>query len=331
MKQYKIYTLYTLLLFIILMISLLFYLSNAKIYFSHREFPIWVDVKQKLSKTNKENFILLGDSRAKAGFKPKTFDFANVSSLNLAIGGGTPIEAYYALRQYLKKNKPEFLLLSYAPFHIQTQDSYWGRTVLFDFLNLSEYYEITNHAKKFKEQDLLEKNLNENYYFFTYVNYTKNPFKFLPSLKKALFTINNRYSVNNRILKYLKETKGHFFYGRALQSSGITWEGKQKEPFVNSTLINFYLEKLIVLAQSNNIKVYYYSMPFNKSTYRSINVEYVNSYNSYISNLAKKYNIKILNSLYFLPNENFGDASHLYRGAEKVTLHIRDQFIKSFL
>lgn len=313
------------------MISLLFYLSNAKIYFLPEEFPIWVYVKEKLSKINKENFILLGDSRAKAGFKPKTFDFANVSSLNLAIGGGTPIEAYYALRQYLKKNKPEFLLLSFAPFHIQTQDSYWGRTVLFDFLNLSEYYEITNHAKKFKEQDLLEKNLNENYYFFTYVNYTKNPFKFLPSLKKALFTKNNRYSVNNKILKYLKETKGHFFYGRALQSSGITSEGKQKEPFVNSTLINFYLEKLIVLAQSNNIKVYYYSMPLNYASYGSINFEYVNSYNSYISNLAKKYNIKILNSLYFLPNENFGDASHLYRGAEKVTLHIRDQFIKSFL
>ena len=60
---------------------------------------------------------------------------AEINSINLSVGGGTPIEGYYTLLEYLKNNKkPLYILLSYGPFHFEQADWFWTRNVRFDFL-----------------------------------------------------------------------------------------------------------------------------------------------------------------------------------------------------
>jgi hypothetical protein len=67
-------------------------------------------------------------------------------------------------------------------------------------------------------------------------------------------------------------------------------------------------------------------MPFNKSSFDKMNSSFKNNYNKYIKLLGDRYNMTVLNKLYYLENENFGDSSHLFYGAEKVTLEIKNRF-----
>ena len=67
-------------------------------------------------------------------------------------------------------------------------------------------------------------------------------------------------------------------------------------------------------------------MPFNESSYRKMNKDYKSQYDNYINNLGLKYDMKILNTLDYLTDDNFGDPSHLYNGVEQVTLDIKNKY-----
>lgn len=88
--------------------------------------------------------------------------------------------------------------------------------------------------------------------------------------------------------------------------------------------MNVYIEKLIKLAKAHNIKIYYYTMPFNKSSFEATSACYKRGYCNYILQIAKNYNITICNKLSFLPNDYFGDPSHLYKGSAMATKELLD-------
>jgi hypothetical protein len=65
-------------------------------------------------------------------------------------------------------------------------------------------------------------------------------------------------------------------------------------------------------------------MPFNESSFKKATVTYKNGYQNYIDKISLDNNITECNKLFFLPNNNFGDSSHLYHGAYKATNNIFD-------
>ncbi|PCJ21214.1 MAG: hypothetical protein COB02_01110 [Candidatus Cloacimonadota bacterium] len=290
---------------------------------------MWMDVKKNSLKSNNHNFLLIGDSRAKAGFKPNSFDTNNINSINLAIGGATPIEGFYTLKRYLDNNRPKYLLLSYGPFHLERQDTYWNRTVKFDYLGIFNNIKVTKYAKELNEYKLLNRgNKFKQHHFYSYLNYRYNPFTYLPEFKATLFNKKlNRKTQNKKVLAVLKESKGHYFFGRKKVCHGLNSESKSKRKFKISKLLELYLIKIIELAKIYNIEVYYYTMPFNQTSYKKTSNLYKTSYDIYFNNLSTKYSIKILNKLYYLDDTNFGDVSHLYHGADIVTNDIKDKFI----
>jgi hypothetical protein len=95
--------------------------------------------------------------------------------------------------------------------------------------------------------------------------------------------------------------------------NGLNQETKYKK-FIPSKLLNYYFLKLLKLAKTNNIKVYYFTMPFNKSSYKKILADFKNQYNDYIYKISLKYNIKLCNKIFYMENNFFGDSSHLYKG-----------------
>ncbi|MCT7593187.1 hypothetical protein [Aliarcobacter butzleri] len=292
------------------------------------EYPMWDSVRKIMNNKNSiyYNFITLGDSRTKAGFKPNLFNFKNdvfeINSINLSLGGSTPIEGYYTLYNYLLKNeKPQYLLLSYGPIHLMEQDCFWTRNVRFDFLeynqlrdiiNLSEIIEVDNKTIGNKEK---------------IIDYKINTSKYFIEFSKGIY--NQNWILNKEISDYLQTTNGQFLFGKNNYSSELNRETTKKN-FVPAKILDYYFEKLLKLSKDNNIKVYYYTMPFNESSFYSINKDFKIQYDNYINSLSSKYQIEVLNKLNYLSNDNFGDSNHLHHGVDMVTLEIKEKFINSF-
>lgn len=309
----KKFVLYLLSLSIILLGIYSYIVLNGKMLYANREYPIWLHIKNQVE--TKYNFICIGDSRTKAGFVPKKFDENDIKSINLSVSASTPIEGYYVLKNYLSNNHHlKYLLLSYSPFHLTEDEAYWRYTVKLDYLKSEEYQSISDTANSINDHQTLGDD-----HYLDYKLYTG---KYLIDFSNGI--LKRRWQKNYQLLDDLEKTKGHFFYGKSAKKLGLNQEA-QKEKFIYSPLIQYYLEELIKLAMSKKIKVYWYTMPFSKTSFTALDPTYKLAYDDYIHDLSKKYDLTVLNELYYLDDANFGDMSHVYSGAEKVTQDIKDK------
>jgi hypothetical protein len=320
MKMYncKKFTVYSLGGAVIFLIAYSYTVLNYKMLYMNNEYPMWMDVHRKINNDNDSifNLIYIGDSRAKVGFKPNKFDTNTVKSLNLALGGATPIEGYYTLKNYLSNNKLQYLIISYAPFHLSQQDSYWNRTVKFNFLLDSDYKEIHDSALVLNDATTLGDE--------EYLNYKIYTGKYLIEFCKGLLF--QRWNTNKHTFNYLQVSKGHYYFGRNSKATGLNKEAATKTSFKPSELINFYLDKTLELANKNNIKVFWYSMPFNESSFDAVTDVFKKEYNQYIKNLSARHKLTVLNTLFYLDNTQFSDPSHLFMGVDEVTKDIKIKF-----
>ncbi len=310
--MYKKFVIKTIIVLLILLLTYSEISLNYKMLYMEPEYPMWKEVKDRINKKSNVsvNLVMLGDSRAKAGFKPTLLN--NINAINLSLGGATPVEGYFTINNYLKNNpKPDKVVLSYTPTHLESDNAWLVRTVPFDFLSNKEYEEV----------EKMEYQLNKVYINKSYTYY-KNPFVygnyFINGLKEK------RWIKNKIFYNECKKFKGYHWFGRGNISNGFNDETRRKTKFNYSKLHNYYLEKILKLLTEKQIEIYYYTMPFNKSSFDVIKKEYINGYISYINSLSKKYNIKICNIPFYMSNDNFGDPSHLFKGVNKNTYKIYD-------
>jgi len=279
-----------------------------------KEYPMWLYVKQvsKAQSSNKVNLIILGDSRAKAGFMPN--ELPNIKSLNLSLGGGTPIESYYILKSYLENNSaPSKIILSYVSGHLSTLGLYWKRTIPFEFLDDDNYQEIESIGKKLNIKAITDEEK-------TYLDY-KLPQTYASNFKNGI--INMRWYTNKNVLADSYRTHGHHFFGTSSFSNGLSGDVFKKS-FKESKIQDYFLKKLITLMATHNITPYFYFMPFNESSFKKANPEYIQEYEQYIINLSTAYNINICNHVFYMKNNAFGDPSHLFNGAKENTQLMND-------
>ncbi len=302
---------------IILYASYSYFVLNYKILYLDQEYPMWLQVKNIINNTtsNKIDLMIIGDSRAKAGFIPNEL---KIKSINLSLGGASPIEGFFTLKKYLKNNpKPTHIIFSYTPTHLANDSYYWSRTVPFEFLMDSNYKEIELLAHKMNEKPIIKNNKR-------YTDY-KYPKSYASSFKNGI--IGRRWLKNKIVLKKCQISKGHYYFGIKNGDNGLNKETSQSK-FKKSKLQEYYFNKLLTLAKSNYIKLYYYNMPFNKSSFSKVNNNYINEYNTYINKLSVKYNMKQCNNIFYMENSNFGDASHLFKGAKYNTFKIYECILK---
>ena len=66
--------------------------------------------------------LIIGDSRAKSSVLPAML---HEDTYNIAIGGATPIEMYYAVENYIEHNgAPENAVVVFAPYHFCDIDNW---------------------------------------------------------------------------------------------------------------------------------------------------------------------------------------------------------------
>lgn len=305
----KKFILYTLATSIGALLIFSYIVQNFKMLYMNREYPMMVHIKKFLNSNHNLNtdIILIGDSRAKAGWIPN--NAVSGKNVSLTISGSTPIEGYYILKNLiLNNNIPDNLILSYSPYLIAGHSSYWTSTVKFDFLKSEEYIEIEAQAQILNDHSTLGEGITYTDYYYP-VHYRNN---FLKGISKL------RWRQNKKILDHIELSNGHYFYGKEDFADWLNDEASLRL-FKPSILINYYFDELLKLAKKKEIRTYFYTMPFNEASYIASTEVFKVEFNKYIENKTKKFNVHNCNHLYWLPNYDFGDASHLYKGAKNVT------------
>lgn len=264
--------------------------------------------------------LVLGDSRTKAGFKPALLW---EGTYNIALGGGTPIEGYYSLKEYLQYHKaPETVVMAYAPMHYMDVDTLWTRSIYFHTLSESDFYDLTEHAKKFEDtQNILIEDYQREYLMYKYYM----PNKYATALKKSAFVTRHDKTVQ----KYntMIEFKGYSTYGTADQSGDINGEAKVSD-FADSDIITWYLKESFALCKMHGIRVVLEQTPMNETSYGILTPEFKEHYRGYMQELAEAYpDVVIYPNFYCFPNDCFGDADHLNsHGVEEFDAFLMEKY-----
>lgn len=296
------------------------YCSLFQSWYLDDEYAMYQQQKDYVSgkmDADKVRVLVMGDSRTKAGFHPMLLW---EGTYNIALGGATPIEGYYSLKEYLSNHEPpETVVMAYAPMHYMDVDTLWKRSVYFHTLDKADFKDLTKRAKQFEDTESI---LIENYKteYLMYQLYLPN--KYATALKKSLFV--TRREKTEQKYDMMVESKGYTMYGTAAQADGINGEAKVSD-FSESDIITWYLGETFRLCETYGIQVVLEQTPMNETSYRILTPEFKEHYRSYMYGLAQQYpEVLIYPDFYCYPNDCFGDPSHLNTHGAQVF----DDFLK---
>jgi len=289
------------------------YCKFFPMYYLDDEYAMYRQQKDYVTgKLNTEDarILILGDSRTKAGFKPALLW---EGTYNIALGGGTPIEGYYSLKEYLLHHKaPEAVVIAYAPMHYMDVDTLWTRSVYFHTLSETDFRDLTARAAEFKDtKNILIEDYKTEYLMYKYYM----PNKYATALKKSAFV--GRYEKTKQKYTTMVEFEGYSTYGTAEESGDINGEAKVSD-FASSDILTWYLEETFALCEEKGIHVVVEQAPMNETSYGILTPEFKDHYRGYMKELMNKYpDVEIYPDFYCYPNDCFGDADHLNsRGVE---------------
>ena len=296
-----------------------------------KEYPAWRFSKAVAYGDEYEgtdfNTVILGDSGAMSSLKP---ELLSDSTVNLAVGGGTSIEAYYFLKDYLENHEaPENVVVMFAPFHYYTIDNFETRCQYFKNLSLSEACELYGYAKRHE----IESVYNENTLSAELSVRLNLPTKYLPAITAAIKE-GGRYSANISAYEDLVKTRGYGMFGTADGCDEASYESGQDGIFFSTDLLCImeYLVRLYDLCNENDISMLILQPALNEASFNSLKESYINDYNNAIESLKAQLPEAVMETeLRCYPNEYFGDVSHLNaKGAEKFSREILDAYPEYF-
>lgn len=302
-----------------------FYLDEE--YAMYQQQYDFVNAIDKAKKENAENqepsVLIIGDSRAKAAFNPAYLSDDPNKVYNLALGGTTPIEGYYTLKNYLGNHeKPEQVVLSYAPMHMMDVDTLWTRCIYFHTFEKEDFEDLTITAKQFQKTE----HILIDHYDLEYLMYQLYlPNKYATALRKSGFI--GRYQITSQKYDMMVESGGHTFYGTAEYSDGINGEAKVSD-FEPSDVIVWYIQRIVNLCNDEGIALIIEQAPVNETSYGIITPDFKEHYRVIMNRLAEKNtSAAIYTDFYCYPNNCFGDADHLNAyGVETFCKQMKEKY-----
>ena len=312
MKQFLI-KLFALLIGFYLLYALLIACFPWRIFY--REFAMWASKEEIMDDPKANTLFVIGDSRALSAFLPEKI---SDHCYNLALGGGTPIEGYFTLQRLIATGKVKKIIVSYAPFHLESTDTFFERTLKFKFLTIAGLSSLLQDSFSLDQKFWDENDLHFNGWWdktstvckaaLIYINF---PFYYKPELSN-LSPI-NRYEVNMAVYREITGRKGHFNFGSAEFSNGLSKEAERKQFLLNKVCVK-YLEMTFELAHAHGIEILYKTAPCNASSFDHLHREYVTGYQDFFKTLKKRYPyVTFDDAIYPASDSLFGDPSHLNR------------------
>lgn len=282
----------------------------GKMWFLDTEYTTWRAKMDMVQSCTPAETAIMGDSQPMAGLIPS---LVGQSSINLAIGGASPISTYFQVRRLLNcPNPPRRLLVSFTPGTLTWAEFYWTRAVFFRFYNLEETEEVRIASKELDDPQLYP---NKRYRDLR--GYVKNvsyelavPFHYAAAMLNAL--VFTRGWENAREYSATLEAAGHRFVGTA---PAAPWPSPASyfDGFKPGRLQDYYFNRLLSLLAERNIDVFYTAMPESELTQAKMPPAVETQLSDYLADLSRRHaNFHVLIKPFtFLPPSNFGDSEHL--------------------
>ena len=259
--------------------------------------------------------LIIGDSRAKSSVLPALL---HEDTYNIAIGGATPIEMYYAVENYIEHNgAPKNAVVVFAPYHFCDIDN-WDQTLYFNFLSAEEILEIYMKARESSDPIVAKKGRIPDMISYR----LRLPSKYLAQMYEAKFVGNKE--ANRAKFDSIRADLGYCEFGSADGDDGETYE-VHHETFDYSPLVVYYYEKLIAMLHDGGVKVIIAQPPINQASADALHQEFADGFSEYMQDVAFRYpDMEVISEIPVYDNQLFGDSIHVNRhGAEVYTEELK--------
>lgn len=298
-----------------------FYAKQNMLGFTDSETPfyIWNKLFCYTTQEEKIDVIILGDSTANASYMPEVL---SGSTVNLALGGTTPMENYYVLQNYLDHNDaPEDVFISFMDSHLSISDWYWTRSLYSHRFSFKDNWEMLQQARKFDEKSITRE--NEYLDFLAYELYL--PSKYITSMRNASF--NQRLVENSIAFEAVDIHSGRYM---AVGNDESSFEGAHYDEFYVGPLFDYYYKKLICLCIENGSNVHIVKLPLPATS--SFSYNYRKQFYDYYNQLQEEYpSITVDWFSEGYDNRNFIDGGHMNtHGAFKFSEILKAEYPQAF-
>jgi hypothetical protein len=305
----------TVLVVVVVVIGALWlWVAKAPMVYMDYEYPMWRAKMQIADSDQPRSLVILGDSRAVADLIPARL---GPGVVNLAMGGATSIEAYYAARKIVvAPTPPRAVLISFSPANLMRIDNlahvFWGRSAQFGYFSLGELNEIRRRSRGLNDETLFgpESPADLDAFLKSLFYTIKFPSYYVPALLDAGFE--NRSVENQKIFDLVLSDRGHGYFG---QAKGATTPDAEVglQSFAPQKIIDEYFNQTLALLNARNIPVYFVAMPHNVASTQLYSPDMNKGFDDYINSYVSRYpHFHILGDLFLSwPSDNFGDFAHL--------------------
>lgn len=280
------------------------------------EYDYWMQQKAATrEKREGQEILLLGDSRVKMGIRAGAFA---ENAYNLSLGGGSPIEMYVTLRDYLTCHEaPQAVIIAFAPMHYQGHGEYKERALYFHYLDQHDVNEVNQRWLAFDGQDFIKAS-------WLYV--CRLPVIYMKPVLCSLW--NPKTAESRDILQKATAEKGRMFgHDDRRQEKVLTPEASEQH-FVPMKTLDYYMGELLTLCTSRGIPVYVEQLPMGNPGREKLEASgYLDEYRSYMQSFADRYGVEVETEIPLYPADEFQDDSHLNNvGAERFTAELRAKY-----
>ena len=296
------------------------YIQFMPNYYNRPTNTRWQFIKESLYKKYvipDSDIIFLGESRVNAGVDftqiPNTYSFAS--------GGSTPIEMYYILKKYAANyKKPKQVYLSISPRFFSEVFAFHPHVLRNNLLAYPDMHEICAALQK---GDTTLGNFTRLKFFFNKLNYIE--------YYQSDVLYNNVFGGHKEnidlINEMIKQKGGRPHPGLRDSCSELNYETSY-EHFTPSEILTHYFNLIFSFCKDEDIKLTFFFMPMNKSSYKALKPAFIKEYKTYIQGFQTQYpEFNISDSVYFYPDSFFGDESHLNsKGKELFTKQFAQKY-----
>lgn len=296
------------------------YAKKNLMAFSDEEAPYYIWNRDFCSTTQEKEYdvVILGDSVSNAAYMP---EILSDSTVNLALGGTTPMENYYTMKEYLENNTaPQTVYISFMDSHLQRAECYWKRSMYSHRYSARDSWEMLQSAKKYYEENIY----TESSYLDWIAYELYLPSKYITSLTNASF--NTRLEGNINAYESDGLRKGRYIAVGNNEGSVV----KTYDSFYVASLFDNYYNRLIALCLENDITVRIIKLPLlNSDTFTE---GYIEQFNVYYEDLKEKYpgiTVDWWNVGY--DSNCFCDSHHMNtHGAFKFSVELKEKYSQDF-
>ena len=269
------------------------------------EYPAWLAKQRMLARCDVGELLVVGDSRAAVDVIPALLP---MRATNLAVGGGSPIEAYVAVSRALAcPAPPKRVVVSFDAGHFTGPDLFWERSVRFGFIGADDLRDLRRVSRQLDDRSVLDLRsdglpaaMRSALYMLRF------PSLYFNSLAKGGAFL--RWWGNRQTLVEVTASRGQYFFGTEPGSSMVAVEGYMQS-FVPLPVLDNYFDRMLRLLASRGIEVDFIPMPINDATDRVVRAGVREAFAGYLASYAARYpNFRLVgDAMPHWPDRWFGD------------------------